>query len=301
MGLYSQMIDRHLKQALKDGVRIIHLGRKDRIPSSLAKKIASAEAQTSKSTQHVLNIALDHGGHDDLIRNLNRHKPAFPISESDISSLLDTRNQPYPSPDLIIRTSGEHRTSGVLNFQSDQSEFYFLPQHFPDFSPEKLTEAILDYSRRRRRFGGNDKNTHLKLNSGSASKSHYQLLQSPSSSSLTVLVKAIFDLNLPASTPPLEILKAIKDHTDYAFDPDYVNQFYSAIASDKNLFTQLDYTKAESLLTAFIAELFRINAFQARPIATEFNLAHRAFYIDDPESSLTHLKLGYSFLASMVA
>ena len=78
-----------------------------------------------------------------------------------MDSYMDTAGQPYPYPDLIIRTSGEQRTSGILQWQSDYAEMYWEPDHFPDFSPAKLREAILDYSRRRRRFGGNDAMEHM--------------------------------------------------------------------------------------------------------------------------------------------
>jgi undecaprenyl diphosphate synthase len=67
---------------------------------------------------------------------------------------LDTADQPYPYPDLIIRTSGEQRLSGFMSWQAAYAELYFEKAHFPDFTPERLRAAILDYSQRERRFGG---------------------------------------------------------------------------------------------------------------------------------------------------
>ena len=87
--------------------------------------------------------------------------PAEKIDEKLFSSYLDTDDQPYPNPDLFIRTSGEQRTSGYLPWQLTYAEFYFENDHLPDFTPEKLRNAIIDYSRRRRRFGGNDAVDHL--------------------------------------------------------------------------------------------------------------------------------------------
>jgi len=82
------------------------------------------------------------------------------VDEKLMDSYMDTATQLYPYPDLIIRTSGEQRTSGILLWQSHYAETYWEPDHFPDFTPEKLKKAILDYSRRRRRFGGNDTVEH---------------------------------------------------------------------------------------------------------------------------------------------
>jgi hypothetical protein len=76
---------------------------------------------------------------------------------------LDTADQPYPYIDLYIRTGGEQRTSGFMMWQADYAEYYWELDHFPAFSPEKLREAVVDYSRRRRRFGGDDAMEHFKF------------------------------------------------------------------------------------------------------------------------------------------
>jgi len=74
---------------------------------------------------------------------------------------LDTGDQPYPNVDLFIRTSGEERTSGFLPWQLNYAEFNWTVDHLPDMTPEKLRDIIIDYSRRRRRFGGNDTVNHF--------------------------------------------------------------------------------------------------------------------------------------------
>ncbi len=160
MKLYERMIDQHLKDAHKDGVRIIHLGRKDRIPKALLKKIVAAEEETKQNTKHVLNICLDYGGQDEILRSIQQ-----PTTQTqDLCNLLDTKGQPYPNVDLLIRTSGEQRTSGMLLWQCAYAEFYWETVHFPDFTPERLRVALLDYSRRRRRFGGDGKEAHMRFN-----------------------------------------------------------------------------------------------------------------------------------------
>ena len=80
------------------------------------------------------------------------HEPST-ISEENFSQLLDTANQPYPNPDLIIRTSGEQRTSGLMIWQAAYAEYIFLQKHFPDVTDDDIEKAVEEYSRRQRRFG----------------------------------------------------------------------------------------------------------------------------------------------------
>ena len=166
MKLYEKLVDDYLREADKDGVKIIHLGQKDRLPVSLLKKISYAEAKTAENSKYIANIGIDYGGQDDIIRAvkgmIKDGVRAEDVNKELFDKYVDTRSQPYPYVDLMIRTSGEQRTSGFLLWQSAYSEFYWENEHFPDFTPEKLKEAILDYSRRRRRFGGNDEVEHFK-------------------------------------------------------------------------------------------------------------------------------------------
>lgn len=167
MKLYYKLIDDYLNEAKKEGVKLVHLGRKDRLPKFLMDKIKRAEKLTSENSKYVANIALDYGGQDDILRALKKiikdGVKEDEVSEKLLLKYLDTHDQPYPYIDLMIRTSGEQRTSGLLLWQSAYTEYYWERDHFPDFTPEKLREAIIDYSRRRRRFGGNDAVEHLKF------------------------------------------------------------------------------------------------------------------------------------------
>ena len=151
------------KEIKIEKVRLVHLGRKDRLPADIVQEITRLEAESRKFTNHTFNIALDYGGKDEIIRAIKR------LSENEIKVLdekifaqyLDTRDQPYPFVDLFIRTSGEQRTSGLLPWQMTYAEFYFEQDHLPDFTPEKLKTAIMDFSCRRRRFGGDDAVEHF--------------------------------------------------------------------------------------------------------------------------------------------
>ena len=161
-------------EAKKEGVRFIHLGRKDRIPKELLNLITKAENETRNNSRYVFNLALDYGGHDEILRAIRKLvedgvKPKD-IDEQKFLKYLDTGDQPYPYPDLYIRTSGELRTSGFLIWQSAYSEFYFEQDHLPDINIDKLKAAILDYSRRRRRFGKKDKAISFKFDPSMVAK-----------------------------------------------------------------------------------------------------------------------------------
>lgn len=157
MSLFSSNIDDYLKKALKENIRIIHIGRKDRIPTGLRNKIVEAEKKTARFSKLYLVIALDYGGRDEVVRAIKRMQNAEfgirNIDEESFGSYLDTKDLPYPNPDLVIRTSGELRTSGFMIWQTAYSEYIFVKKYFPDFSVEDFAECIKEYSRRARRFG----------------------------------------------------------------------------------------------------------------------------------------------------
>ncbi|OGC98151.1 di-trans,poly-cis-decaprenylcistransferase [Candidatus Amesbacteria bacterium RIFCSPHIGHO2_01_FULL_48_32] len=165
MALFWKMVDEVRKRAKREGIRFVHLGRKDRFSRDLVSHIAGLEEETRDYNRHVFNAALDYGGHDEIVRATNKILKARlrEVDEKTFEKYLDTGDQPYPYVDLFIRTSGEQRTSGLMPWQMHYAEYYWELDHLPDFTPEKLREAILDYSRRRRRFGGNDAEAHLKF------------------------------------------------------------------------------------------------------------------------------------------
>ena len=165
--LVKNTIRETLREAMEEDVRFIHIGRKDRLPRDLMKIILDAEEKTKDNKTHILNVALDYGGREEILQAVKAivadNIPSDKIDENLFEKYLYTAGQPYPNPDLFIRTSGELRTSGYLPWQMVYSEFYFEPDHLPDMTPEKLRAAIIDYSRRRRRFGAKDKVFHFKF------------------------------------------------------------------------------------------------------------------------------------------
>jgi undecaprenyl diphosphate synthase len=157
MKLYQIMIEKNLKQALKEKSRIIHLGRKDRIDGDLRKKIINAEEKTKNFNKYYFCLALDYGGRDEVVRAIKKISDAknskLNIDEETFNQFLDTKILPHPNVDLVIRTSGEQRSSGFMIWQTTYSEYIFYEKYFPDFSAEDLEKCIKEYQKRRRRFG----------------------------------------------------------------------------------------------------------------------------------------------------
>src|SRR3989344_3168636 len=131
MKMYETFIEKNLKEAMKEKIKDFN--------------------------KYVLNIALDYGGRDEIIRTVKKlstmNHELSTLSEESFNQFLDTANQPYPDPDLIIRTSGEERTSGLMIWQAAYAEYFFLKKNFPELQDEDIEKAVEEYSRRQRRFG----------------------------------------------------------------------------------------------------------------------------------------------------
>lgn len=152
--LFREYIKRYREKFMKEKIRFFHLGRKDRLPKDIVKELNSLEADTKHFEKHKVAFAMDYGGHDELIRTFKKVKEkGLEITEENIESNLDTAE--LPPLDFIIRTSGEVRLSGFMSWQNHYAEFYFPKKPFPAFKPDDLVEAIKDYTKRDRRFGGN--------------------------------------------------------------------------------------------------------------------------------------------------
>jgi undecaprenyl diphosphate synthase len=135
----------------KDG-DVDHIGRKDRLPEDIRKVLEETEEATKDFEGLTIALAVDYGGHDETIRTIKKLVDGnIEITPENFESNLDTSG--LPKIDLIIRTGGEKRLSGYMPWQSEYSELYFSDTYFPDFGPEKLNQAIKDYSSRERRFG----------------------------------------------------------------------------------------------------------------------------------------------------
>ncbi len=155
MSILNLVLDQEVRRLHKNGVQVRHIGRMDGVESNLQKKILDACEYTKNNDRLILNVAFNYGGRDEIVQAV-RHIiedgiPAEEVTEETISHYLYTSD--LPDPDLIIRTSGELRTSNFLLWQGAYAEYYFPQTYWPDFGPEELLEALWDYSGRRRRFG----------------------------------------------------------------------------------------------------------------------------------------------------
>lgn len=150
---FSKNLDLMLQGSLKNKIKIIHLGRKDRLPKKVVDGLNLLESETSKFEDFTALLCMDYGGRDEILRAINKALKSGKnnIDEEDFKKYLDSSD--VPDPDLVIRTSGEKRLSGFMPFQTTYSEFYFTDLHFPDFGVKELREAIEDYSKRKRNMG----------------------------------------------------------------------------------------------------------------------------------------------------
>lgn len=155
MDLMAEFLVRTLPDLEKNQVRFRHFGRKDRIPKQLYRAIEDAEEQTKQYSAYRFNLCLDYGGRDEIVRAVGRIIDTGlrreEVTEETFSSFLDTDG--LPDPDLILRTSGESRLSGILPYQSVYAELAFVDEHFPDLTADILRRVFEDFSRRERRFG----------------------------------------------------------------------------------------------------------------------------------------------------
>jgi undecaprenyl diphosphate synthase len=149
MKLLGLGLDKYTKKCIKDNIRLLIIGQKERLSKSLQAKIKKSEEITKDNKKAILNLAISYGGRAEIVQAMSRIRGE--ITEKSISDNLWTAGQ--PDPDFIIRTGGEGRLSGFLTWQSIYSELYFTDKYWPDFASKDLDLALEDYSKRKRRFG----------------------------------------------------------------------------------------------------------------------------------------------------
>jgi undecaprenyl diphosphate synthase len=153
MDIFGETIDRELRDLAREGVHTRFVGRRDRAPDWLQAKMADLEAATENERRLHLWIAFDYGGRAEIVEAARRL--AASGAEFDEETFAKHLYAPdMPDPDLVIRTSGELRTSNFLLWQSAYAEYVFTDTLWPDFGPDEFRAAIEDYAGRRRRFGG---------------------------------------------------------------------------------------------------------------------------------------------------
>ncbi|TSC57991.1 MAG: undecaprenyl diphosphate synthase [Candidatus Peregrinibacteria bacterium Greene0416_19] len=151
MELLEQSIRSKREKLIKNRIHLIRSGRTDRISPSLLEGLNELDRATATDPAMTLHLALDYGGKDEVTRAIWKLRDPTTATEDDIAAHLD--HPELPPIDLIIRTSGEQRTSNFFLWQSAYAEWVFPPKYFPDFGPEDLKAAIDDFEGRKRRFG----------------------------------------------------------------------------------------------------------------------------------------------------
>lgn len=156
MSLLGEFIDTETPELHKEGVRLLHIGHLEHLEPQLREKIKNAIELTKNNTRIDVIFAISYGGRDEIVtavRNIVAAGiPAEEITQQTLSDNMFTAG--IPDPDLIIRTSGELRTSNFLTWQSVYSEWAFPEVLWPDFDETTLAEILEDFSKRERRFGG---------------------------------------------------------------------------------------------------------------------------------------------------
>ncbi|MCI5071980.1 isoprenyl transferase [bacterium] len=162
MNLLEQFLNSKLEKMIDNDITFNTIGDHQFLPKkvqTLVEKTKQKTQENNKDIKMTLTLALSYGGREEITRAvqklgkdlLDKKITLNDINPKRIASYLDTHN--IPDPDLIIRTSGEYRSSNFLPWQSTYSEYYFTPTLWPDFSVEELKKAITVFNQRERRFG----------------------------------------------------------------------------------------------------------------------------------------------------
>ena len=156
MALLKRYLRLELKTLLQNNIRFRVIGRAQELSPDIQNELAGAVDRTAKNTGLLFNIALNYGGRAEIVdavrKMIEAGVPATEIDERRFGEFLYTAGQ--PDPDLLIRTSGEMRVSNFLLWQIAYSEIWVTDTLWPDFRAQHLLQAVLEYQKRDRRYGG---------------------------------------------------------------------------------------------------------------------------------------------------
>jgi undecaprenyl diphosphate synthase len=154
--ILADVIERETEELHRQGAQLRHIGSLAGLDPELQAAVVGAIERTRENTRLVLTLAFNYSGRQEMLAAIKSliesGASAETVDEQALQAHLFTRD--LPDPDLIIRTSGEFRISNFLLWQSAYSELYFTPTLWPDFGPDDLCEAVREFGRRERRFGG---------------------------------------------------------------------------------------------------------------------------------------------------
>ncbi|MBC8500106.1 MAG: isoprenyl transferase [Candidatus Atribacteria bacterium] len=158
--LFEKVLCREKENLIKNNIKINFIGRLDNLPNSLIEKMKELYESTKENNKLTLNLAVNYGGRTEILDALKSillkidHKKLSieEINEDTIKDNLYTHN--FPDPDLLIRTAGEMRISNFMLWQIAYTEFWVTPVFWPDFDENNLIEAIRNFQKRVRKYGG---------------------------------------------------------------------------------------------------------------------------------------------------
>jgi undecaprenyl diphosphate synthase len=154
MGLVTKNLEKEFDFYRELGLRVVHSGDRDALSPEVRRALSRVIAQTAAHTGMTINLVLNHGGRDEIVRAVNRWSKAATgklFSAGDLRKNFDVPE--IPDLDLMIRTGGELRLSNFLLWHAAYAEFVFSPKLWPDFTEDDLKSAFREYASRGRRFG----------------------------------------------------------------------------------------------------------------------------------------------------
>ena len=160
MGLLRHYLRSELDELRKNGARLRVIGNREGLAADIVRDIADAENMTAGNARIDVNICINYGSRDEILRATRRLAQRVAAGEMTVDGIdqksfeRELLTAGLPDPDLLIRTSGEQRISNFLLWQCAYSELVFVDTLWPDFGKEHLEQAIVEFRRRERRYGG---------------------------------------------------------------------------------------------------------------------------------------------------
>jgi undecaprenyl diphosphate synthase len=160
MSIFARYIQREADRLAAEGVRMRFIGDRSRLDPKLQLLMSGIETRTAGFSRLNLTVAINYGGRDEIIRAVSAlardvaegRLPASDVDDEAFTARLDTAD--LPDPDLVIRTSGETRTSNFLPWQAAYAEYEFTETLWPDFTSQELALIVARFGNRERRYGG---------------------------------------------------------------------------------------------------------------------------------------------------
>ncbi len=151
--LLEKYIDQQFETLIKKNIKLKVLGKLNKFPSSLKKKLNNAQKISSKNNKIQINLALNYGSKEEIVSSVKKLiNTSIPINEKNISKNLYTKD--IPDPEILIRTGNRFRLSNFLLWQTSYTEIFFVKKLWPDFNKKDFNKIIYEFKKMRRNFGG---------------------------------------------------------------------------------------------------------------------------------------------------